>query len=378
MAVDDGKNEALGRVLTDESLRTEREKTDQTIAEKHAAAQVEADGVLDRARDDADELLLEARDRADSQRVTDEKEALSMRTIVAERRDEDRAIAKERATADATLRRERDATAQAMAKLLPLERERTDLHLHTERVRSDAATSNRDDFLGIVSHDLRNLLGGVVMSAGVLGDLAASSAEDREAQIVLGSRLIQRYAARMNRLIGDLVDVASIDAGRLEANLAPGDAAPVLAEAVDLFEASAAARSVSLVAESGDGVLQADFDHDRILQVLANLITNAIKFTPAGGTIRVHGGHTEEGIRISVSDTGIGIAPELLEAVFERFWQAGQRERRGMGLGLYISRCLVEAHGGRIGVESVVGEGSTFTFTLPVATGPAAAPAATA
>lgn len=362
----DGKNESLGRVQTDLSLRTEREKTDQTITAKHAAAQADADEVIDRARVNADEVLSEARRHADQHLADDSSAATSRRTIVAERDVEDRTIAQERATADATLRQEREATARALAKLLPLEREKTDRHLLVERVRSDAAVSNRDDFLGMVSHDLRNLLGGVVMSASVLGDLASAGRADREEQILLGSRLIQRYAARMNRLIGDLVDVASIDAGRLQANLAPGDASLIIAEAVDLFEATAAAKSISLVAESADGVLQADLDHDRILQVLANLITNAIKFTPAGGTIRVHGGHSADGIRISVSDTGIGIPAEMLESVFERFWQVGQGERHGMGLGLYISKCLVEAHGGRIGAESVVGEGSTFTFTLPV------------
>jgi signal transduction histidine kinase len=101
-----------------------------------------------------------------------------------------------------------------------------------------------------------------------------------------------------------------------------------------------------------------------MLQVLANLITNAIKFTPGGGTIRVRVERVGEELAFAVSDTGCGIPEALLESVFDRFWQAGENDRRGVGLGLYITRCIVEAHGGTIRAESVVGAGSVFRFTL--------------
>ena len=102
-----------------------------------------------------------------------------------------------------------------------------------------------------------------------------------------------------------------------------------------------------------------------MIQVLANLITNAVKFSAPGGTIVVANARTPEGIAISVRDTGIGIASDKLETVFERFWQIGKSDRRGVGLGLYISRCIVDAHGGRIWAESVSGVGSTFWFIFP-------------
>ena len=111
--------------------------------------------------------------------------------------------------------------------------------------------------------------------------------------------------------------------------------------------------------------LTTEFDHDRMLQVLANLISNAIKFTPEGGGIRVRGERTGDWLRLTVGDTGVGIPDTMLESVFERFWQVGENDRRGLGLGLYIARYIVQAHGGTIWAESKVGEGSTFCFTLP-------------
>ena len=176
---------------------------------------------------------------------------------------------------------------------------------------------------------------------------------------------IQRYAARMNRLIGDLVDVVSIDAGKLAVRLDRADAAALLAEAVDTFAPAAAEKGIALSTEIREHFLLADFDRERMLQVLANLITNALKFTPRGGKIVVRGRRLSDAIGLSVCDTGCGIAPDTLETVFERFWQVGKNDRRGLGLGLYISRCIVEAHGGRIWVESQPGAGSEFHLTIP-------------
>jgi signal transduction histidine kinase len=111
--------------------------------------------------------------------------------------------------------------------------------------------------------------------------------------------------------------------------------------------------------------MPAIFDADRVLQVLINLIANAIKFTPVGGQIRVVCEHVEDTMRVSVSDTGPGIAPEFLEAIFERYRQAAVADRRGLGLGLYIARKIIEAHHGKIWAQSELGKGTTMTFTLP-------------
>jgi signal transduction histidine kinase len=351
------------RTQTDESLRLERENTDLTLAKKQAAAQAEADVVVDRARENADAVLVAAREKAD-QLLHEDAEALASPgdTVAEERVLEDEALRGERAVADESLRREREASALALARLLPLEREKTDRFLLTERERSDEALSHRDDFLGIVSHDLRDLLGGIVMSAAVLAERAPASEGDDG--VVVGTKRIQRYAARMNRLIGDLVDVASIDAGRLALTPALADGAALVVEAVDTFQAAAATKKISLEAATVERSLPAQFDHDRILQVLANLITNSIKFTPPGGSIRVRAERDGADVRFCVTDTGAGIPADMLESVFERFWQVGKNDRRGLGLGLYISKCIVEAHGGRVWVESTIGGGSTFCFTL--------------
>ncbi len=352
------------RDQTDESLRREREKTDRALAERHAAEE-DSDQVVHRARESADAVLTEARAKAD-QRLDDALPHVATdSTLAKERVQEDEALQDERASADEILRRERSENARVLSRLLPLEREKTDRFLLTERARSDDALSNRDNFLGLVSHDLRILLSGIVMTAELL---SARALENEDGKQTLGATArIQRYAARMNRLIGDLVDVASIDAGKLAITPALGDAAALIAEAVDTFQAAASAKGICLQTEIVKGPLLAEFDHDRMLQVLANTIANAIKFTSEGGSIRVRGERAGGELRVSISDTGSGIPGNMLEAIFERFWQVGKNDRRGVGLGLYISRCIVEAHGGRIWAESRLGEGTCIIFTLPVA-----------
>jgi signal transduction histidine kinase len=140
----------------------------------------------------------------------------------------------------------------------------------------------------------------------------------------------------------------------------------VVTEVVETFQPPAAAKEVSLSASVVPASLQTAFDPARILQVLTNLLSNAIKFTPPHGKVVVHLERVEDDIRFSVHDTGIGIPSDQLEAVFGRFVQVTGNDRRGVGLGLYISKGIVQGHGGRIWAESTVGEGSTFYFTLPI------------
>jgi signal transduction histidine kinase len=143
------------------------------------------------------------------------------------------------------------------------------------------------------------------------------------------------------------------------------DAKELVRESLEAFQPAAAAKRISLEAEALDGGLRATFDHERMLQVLANLLSNALKFTGEGGTVVVRVASAGSELRVAVQDTGVGIAPDQLEPIFERFWQVTRADRRGLGLGLFISRSIVEAHGGRIWAESAVGAGSTFAFTLP-------------
>jgi signal transduction histidine kinase len=351
------------RDKTDESLRTERKNSDKVLAERRTDIETSADEMVERAREQADAVLETAREKADDQLAESRRVIQTSDTIAHERAQEDAVLSEERAAADERLRRERAEHARILAALLPLEREKTDEHLRSERTRADNSIAHRDDFLGMVSHDLRNLLSGMSLNATLLADDASDSDEGQ--RTVAGMQRIQRDVARMSRLIGDLVDVASIDAGKLSLHPLPGDATSLLTEAVETFSLLAQSKGISLELRDVEPDLTADFDHDRLLQVLGNLITNAIKFTPRGGVVTLRGAIVDGDLRLSVSDTGAGIPAHLLEAVFERFWQVGKNDKRGLGLGLYISRCIVDAHGGKIWAESTLGEGSAFHVTIP-------------
>lgn len=349
------------RNLTDTSLREERRNTDEALNDREAVAARHADGVIDHARGVADAVLIRARLKADSV-IPRWRRSGDLPALDGERAEADRALRRERSSADVALRGERKQHADVLAGLLVYERAATDAYLVTERARSDDDVANRDDFLGIVAHDVRNLLNGVVLSL----ELLRPGEAEPEAHVTAAANRIRRYAARMNRLIGDLLDVTSIDAGKLAMTAADADAGALVREALDTFQPAALEKGVSLSASVPATALVAAFDHGRMLQVLANLIANAIKFTPLGGKIDVRVTADADALLFSVGDTGEGIEPPMLEAIFERFRQLRENDRKGHGLGLYISRCIVEAHGGRIWAESRLGQGSRFYFTLPL------------
>lgn len=350
------KRSAPERDHTDESLRTERKNADEALDARQLHAERDADLVVARARETADAVLDAARGEADANRSR-----TTTATLSATRTREDNAVRDERDAADAALEQERAVRRLMLARLLPLERDKTDRYLLTERIRADTDVSHRDDFLGIVSHDLRNLLNGIELSSQLLIDGASASEEG--ARATAAATRIQGYSARMNRLIGDLLDVASIDAGRLSVTRQPGDVATVIDEVIDLLHPLARTKQILLESSIARPHL-ASFDHDRLVQVLANLVTNAIKFTGPGGRIVITNTRTSDGLAITVTDTGIGIPADKLESVFERFAQVSTQDRRGIGLGLYIARCIAQAHGGEIWVESKLGEGSAFTFSI--------------
>jgi signal transduction histidine kinase len=378
-----GVNLSPQRMKTNNSLRVEREKTDHAMAArqekvaKHADAVVElardnADAVLNVARENADAVLDAARDKADELLQSGKRDANPAAVILVEERElADDALRDERDNADETLRREREDYARSLRKFLPLERDSTDRFLQSERLHSDDALVNRDDFLAIVTHDLCDLIGGIVMSASVISKSAPQNEEGKNT--LVHTQRIQRCAARMNRLIGDLTDVASIDAGKLAIAPALCDLAILITEAEDTFQATASAKGISVETRISAAPLMASFDQDRVLQVLANLISNSLRFTPEGGKIIICGEREAANLRLSVVDTGSGIPEGALDSIFERFSQAGGKDRRGgLGLGLYISRCIIESHGGRIWAESQPGAGTTVFLTLP-AHAPAAA-----
>jgi signal transduction histidine kinase len=343
------------RQQTDESLRLERDRADRALDDEVSEADETADAVITRARARADALLAAARTKTDHTSTGDQPTA-ALRTS---RALEDHILQRERLTADHRLQRERSQHVT----LLSEERQATDQDLSHERARSDHALAMRDDFMGIVSHDLLNLLNAMVgMSSLIEKEVAQENHVDR---VVAHARRVQRSGARMRRLVGDLVDVASIEAGMLAVTCSVGQPADVVTEALETFQAQASASGISLTAEIALGGPAVPFDAARILQVLCNLLSNALKFTPAQGSVVVRLEHDDHNVICRVSDTGEGIPEDKLEAVFERFVQLTRNDRRGLGLGLFISKCIVHGHGGQIWVEHRKGGGSIFCFSLP-------------
>lgn len=353
----------LERTKTDESLRNERTNADDAMLEKESTEQA-ADKLVDRARSRADAVLDQARDRADQDAGT-EGSAVQMPkpAIQTERAHADSLLVQERASEDENLRRERQEQTDIQESQLVMERAKTDRYLLSERGRSDDALAHRDDFLGMVSHDLRNLLNNVNLNAIYLGGKASGTEEGQ--RTIEGMRRIRAAVAHMDSIIKDLIDVVSIDAGKLAINPTQGNAAVLLTEAVEAFAIAAAQKDISLSAQASEQALSAYFDHQRMSQVLANCLSNAIKFTPRGGRIELRGASIGDDIRLSVSDTGPGIPMALQNAVFERFWQVGANDQRGLGLGLYISRCIVTGHHGKIWFDVGTGGGSTIHCSIP-------------
>jgi signal transduction histidine kinase len=222
------------------------------------------------------------------------------------------------------------------------------------------ATRARDDVLGLVSHDLRNPLSAIAMC---IPALRARPAEDTYAMLL---DTIQGSLAMANRLIQDLLDVASIEAGKLSMRRRDVTPSAMLRDAGAQFAPEAAERGIALRVACPDDLPPIAADPQRLAQLLDNLIGNALKFTPSGGRITVEGSVDGAELRVTVADTGSGIPPEQLPFIFDRFWHAQREAReRSTGLGLTIARGIAEAHGGRIEVESTVGAGSTFTVILP-------------
>jgi signal transduction histidine kinase len=223
------------------------------------------------------------------------------------------------------------------------------------------ATELRDQVLGVVAHDLRNPLAAILMQTSALKRQGPKLERRSEKPM----EVIHRVAKRMNRLIQDLLDVARMEAGQLTIERARVSAGGLIAEAVDMQRPLASSSSLELRVEVDPDVAEVWGDRNRLLQVFENLIGNAIKFTQAGGRITAGATSRDEEIVFWVADTGGGIASENLPRVFDRFWTATRTGRQGAGLGLPITKGIVEAHGGRIWVESTVGSGSTFFFTIP-------------
>ncbi len=239
--------------------------------------------------------------------------------------------------------------------------QRAALWLESARLYQKArrAIRDRDDVLGVVAHDLRNPLGAILLQTTLL----RRSLESRQMP-VRPADVIERAATRMSRLIQDLLDVTRIESGHLALERVRLSSGQILHDTFESQQSLVLAASLDLVVDVPEWLPDVWGDHDRLLQVFENLISNAVRFTKPGGTITLGAAVRAEAVQFWVADTGVGIAQENINRMFDRFWQA-QKDHRGAGLGLTIVKGIVEAHGGRIWVESEPGKGSTFYFTIP-------------
>jgi signal transduction histidine kinase len=242
------------------------------------------------------------------------------------------------------------------------ERERLLESEHAQRLKAEGAKQARDNLLRVVSHDLRNPLSSVVTSAALL---MRSPAFPENPHFRKHVQTIIASAERMKRLISDLLDLASIEAGHLFFDFAQRSATALVDEVIELHSAMAEAKSLRLEGKSEESIPDVRCDRGRILQALSNLVGNAIKFTPQGGAILVRVSRQGSSVLFAVTDTGPGISDQDLAHVFEPFWQAKPGAEIGVGLGLSIAKRLVESHGGKIWVESRIGHGSSFFVSLP-------------
>lgn len=359
------------RGKTDKSLEGERNKTDDYLEQKSEVVEEKASETIrlnrlaadkDRESERAEVDLDTPTSRSDDKILSQERERSDKAQNV-ERKAEDRVRATERL--------QKRLIAEA---LLENERKKTDTNLFGERARIDveseqhdltkAVLVTRDQLLATVSHDLKNPLGVILMSVDLMRQDLSKDAGDVPS-LLRYLDIIERNTANMDRLISDLLDVERMANGKLILDLERTDLCALLRECSDLSAPVVLSKSFSMTIQTSHESIFADIDRDRILQVLSNLIGNALKFTPKGGAIKLSAQKKETEIEISVTDNGPGIPEEKKLKIFERFSQLRSNDRRGLGLGLFISKWIVEAHKGRLWVASDVGKGSTFSFTLP-------------
>ena len=221
----------------------------------------------------------------------------------------------------------------------------------------------REQLISIVSHDLRNLLTPVLVGAQVLSRIEGMDTLERRVRRTAEG--IQRSCERMTRLIDDLVDWGTIQAGKLTVSVAPSEADDLLRESIELFRPVALERGIDLGLDAPGDLGEVVCDRDRVLQALSNLLSNALKVVGEGGRVIVGAERRPEELHVWVADTGPGIAAASLDHLFERYWRGSEPGYKGTGLGLAITKGIIDAHGGRIWAESTQGVGSTFHFTLP-------------
>jgi len=242
--------------------------------------------------------------------------------------------------------------------------------IEDKRRQLEIASQHKSEFLANMSHELRTPLNAIIGFSEVLVERMFGDINEKQAEYLND---ILESGRHLLSLINDILDLSKIEAGRLELEASDFHLPSAIENALALVRERAQHREVALARTVDERIGTIQADERKVKQVLLNLLSNALKFTPEGGKVDVRAALSNGAIEISVADTGVGIAPEDQEAVFEEFRQVGAASKKveGTGLGLAISRKFIELHGGRIWVTSEMGKGSTFTFTLPLATSPA-------
>lgn len=378
---------ADGRAHTDASLSAERAASDTDNQVCAVDARRILDDLIERDRTIADQALLKyragadrtlSRERSDSpspnSSVFNERAAADQRKKV-EREVTDAMLQQERQRSDTAVETERSEHA-ALRIGLEAQRQVTDDQLSTERYGADTTADalgetrsalaqahteqvQRDDVLAMVAHDLRGPLSVISIRTESIVNTT------RNADIRTAAEGILLSVSRMTRLIADLLDVARIESGTLRIVKQPHDVGALLLEVLRAYGPMFADRNISFSIATPCPGMQASFDYDRIVQVLSNLLGNAMKFTQGGGIVTLHVERHAEQLVFTLHDNGPGIPRSALPHVFERFSQIESDARRGLGLGLYICDNIIRAHGGQISAQSEVGKGTTFRFTLP-------------
>jgi signal transduction histidine kinase len=233
--------------------------------------------------------------------------------------------------------------------------------------RLEREARDREEVMAIVAHDLRNPLGVISTAGALLTSLAEGSVQNERLRTIAGR--VTRAVQRMEDLITNVLDATRIESGRIQVKPAAVEVGRLLDQALEAMSPAAHEKGVELRRSPTPEGLRCACDAGRILQVFSNLIGNGIRFTPKGGKVELSAEIEDGAVRFAVVDSGSGIPPEDLHRVFDRYFKGSAHPQGGTGLGLYIARGIVEAHGGRIWAMSTLGSGSKFCFTLPVASG---------
>ena len=228
------------------------------------------------------------------------------------------------------------------------------------RAEAESAMRAREEVLAIVSHDLRNPMSAILASSSMI---ARKVGPELHKQL----QMIERSVSRMQKLVSDLLEELRIEAGQLAIDRHDHDAVSFVCQAVESMKVLAEQKALTLSCSFQEESMRVSCDLERVFQVLSNLVGNAVNFTSPGGRVEINVTRENDEVRFSICDNGSGISPEQLPHIFNRYWQASYTGRKGIGLGLSIAKGIILAHGGRIWVESELGVGTTFHFTLPLA-----------